>query len=125
MNRKNINFDNKKIKKSDFSKNKKAFQADNIDVNKILVSKKEPYDTKNALKYFIEYNDNNVIRPLFLRLPQMTGYAKKFNENTKMSFRVNNDKHLLKNYNRIREKIEKLMRINFESKPVYGDDDYI
>ena len=125
MNRKNINFDNKKIKKSDFSKNKKAFQVDNIDVNKILVSKKEPYDTKNALKYFIEYNDNNVIRPLFLRLPQMTGYAKKFNENTKMSFRVNNDKQLLKNYNRIREKIEKLMRINFESKPVYGDDDYI
>ena len=125
MNRKNINFDNKKIKKSDFSKNKKAFQVDNIDVNKILVSKKEPYDTKNALKYFIEYNDNDVIRPLFLRLPQMTGYAKKFNENTKMSFRVNNDKQLLKNYNRIREKIEKLMRINFESKPVYGDDDYI
>ena len=125
MNRKNINFDNKKIKKSDFSKNKKAFQVDNIDVNKILVSKKEPYDTKNALKYFIEYNDNDVIRPLFLRLPQMTGYAKRFNENTKMSFRVNNDKQLLKNYNRIREKIEKLMRINFESKPVYGDDDYI
>ena len=125
MNRKNINFDNKKIKKSDFSKNKKAFQVDNIDVNKILVSKKEPYDTKNALKYFIEYNDNDVIRPLFLRLPQMTGYAKKFNENTKMSFRVNNDKQLLKNYNRIREKTEKLMRINFESKPVYGDDDYI
>ena len=125
MNRKNINFDNKEIKKSDFSKNKKAFQVDNIDVNKILVSKKEPYDTKNALKYFIEYNDNDVIRPLFLRLPQMTGYAKKFNENTKMSFRVNNDKQLLKNYNRIREKIEKLMRINFESKPVYGDDDYI
>ena len=125
MNRKNINFDNKKIKKSDFSKNKKAFQADNIDVNKILVSKKEPYDTKNALKYFIEYNDNDVIRPLFLRLPQMTGYAKRFNENTKMSFRVNNDKQLLKNYNRIREKTAKLMRINFESKPVYGDDDYI
>ena len=39
----------KKIKKSDFYKNKKAFQIDNIDVNKILVSEKEPYDTKNAL----------------------------------------------------------------------------
>ena len=42
MNTKNINFDNKKIKKIDFYKNKKAFQIDNIDVNKILVSKKEP-----------------------------------------------------------------------------------
>ena len=58
MNTKNINFDIKKVKKSDFYKNKKAFQIDNIDVNKILVSKEEPYDTKNALKYFIEYNDN-------------------------------------------------------------------
>ena len=52
----------------------------------------------------------------------MTGYAKKFNENVTMSFRVNN-KQLLKNYNKMWEKIEKLMRIDFESKPVYGDDD--
>ena len=52
----------------------------------------------------------------------MTGYAKKFNENAAMSFRVNN-KQLLKNYNKIWEKSEKLMKIDFESKPVYGDDD--
>ena len=52
----------------------------------------------------------------------MTGYARKFNENVTMSFKVN-DKQLLKNYNRIREKIENLMRIDFESKPLYGDDD--
>ena len=52
----------------------------------------------------------------------MTGYAKKFNEIVTMSFRANN-KQLLKNYNKIWEKVEKLMRIDFESKPVYGDDD--
>ena len=41
MNGKSINFDNKNIKKSDFyNKNKKIFNIDNIDVNKILVSKK-------------------------------------------------------------------------------------
>ena len=39
-----------------------------------------------------------------------------------MSFRVNN-KQLLKNYNKIWKKVEKLLKINFESKPVYGDDD--
>ena len=39
-----------------------------------------------------------------------------------MSFRVNN-KQILKNYNKIWEKIEKLMKIHFESKPLYGDDD--
>ena len=41
MNGKNINFNNKNIKKSDFyNKNKKIFNIDDIDVNKILVSKK-------------------------------------------------------------------------------------
>ena len=122
MSKKNISFDDKYIKKSKFYKNKKTFQIDDIDVNEILVSKKEPYGTKNALKYFIGYNDNDVIRPLCLRLPQMTGYAKKFNENATMSFRANN-KQSLKSYNKIWEKLEKLMRIDFESEPVYGDDD--
>ena len=51
----------------------------------------------------------------------MTGYDKKFDENATMSFRVNN-KQLLKNYNKIWQKVEKLMKIDFESKPVYGDD---
>ena len=46
------------------------------------------------------YNDNNVIRPLCVRLPQMTGYASKFDENATMSFRAN-AKQLLKNYNKI------------------------
>ena len=53
MNPKNIYFGDKKIKKSDFYKNKKAFQIDDIDVNKIFVSKIELYGTKNALKYFV------------------------------------------------------------------------
>ena len=52
----------------------------------------------------------------------MTSYVTKFDKDAKMSLRVN-DKQLLKNYNKIWEKIEKLMRIDFESKPVYGDDD--
>ena len=52
----------------------------------------------------------------------MTGFAKKFNENATMSFRVKN-KQFLKNYNKIWEKVEKLLKIDFESKPVYDDDD--
>ena len=95
MSGKNINFDNKKIKKSSFYKGKKINNIEDIDVNNTLVSKKEPYGTKNSYKYFIGYNDNDNIRPLCIRLPQMTGYARKFDENA-MSFRVK-DKQLLKN----------------------------
>ena len=39
-----------------------------------------------------------------------------------MSFRVK-DKQPLKNYNKIWKKVEKLMKTDFESKPVYDDDD--
>ena len=52
----------------------------------------------------------------------MTGYARKFGENATMSFIVKY-KRLLKKYIKIWEPIEGLMKINFESKPVYGDDD--
>ena len=50
MSTNNINFENKKIKKREFYQNEKAFQIDDVDVNKILVFKKEPYGTKNALR---------------------------------------------------------------------------
>ena len=51
----------------------------------------------------------------------MTGYARKFDENATLSFAVKN-KQLLKNYTKIWETIDKLMKIDFESNPVYDDD---
>ena len=87
MSGKNINFNDKKIKKSFFYKNKAINNIEYINVNNILVSKKEPYGNKNSFKYFVGYNDNDIIRPLCIRLPQMTGYARTFDENATMSFR--------------------------------------
>ena len=81
MSGKSINFNDKKINKSSFYKNKKLFSLNDIDVNKILFSKKESYGTKNSLKYFIGYNDGDAIRPLCILLPQMFGYVKHFNSN--------------------------------------------
>ena len=49
-------------------------------------------------------------------------YARKFDKNVTMSFRVNN-KQLLKSYTKTWEKVKSLLNIDFESKPVYGDDD--
>ena len=123
MNGKN-KFRQEKSKKSDFyNENKKIFNIDDIDVNKILVSKSQQYGKYNSFKYFIGYNDNDVIRPLYLGLSQMTGYINKFDENKiPMSLMVK-DKQLLKNYNKIWKKIERLISIDFDSKPTYGDDD--
>ena len=122
MSGKNANFGDKKFKKRDFYKDKTVTNIDDIDAKKILVSKEEPYGTKNSFKYFIGYNDNDVIRPLCIKLPQMTGYVRKFEGNTTMSFKIS-DEQLLKMYNQIWKITEKLLKIEFDSKPVDGDDD--
>ena len=94
---------------------------DDIDINKILVSKNEPYGKYNSFKYFTEYNDNDVIRPLYLVLSQMTGYINKFDENkNKYKNKITMSpmvkvKQLLKNYNKTWKYIERLVSIDFDS----------
>ena len=47
MSGKSINFEDKKNQQKQFLQK----QIEDIDINKILVSKKESYDTKNSFKY--------------------------------------------------------------------------
>ena len=54
MSGKNINFNNIKIRKSTFYKNKKINNIEDIDVNNILVSKKEPYVIKICLNTLLD-----------------------------------------------------------------------
>ena len=126
MSGKSLNFDDKKINKSNFYKNKKLFNLHDLDLNKILVSKKESYGTKNSLKYFIGYNDDDIASPLCINLPQTIGYVKHFDSNKTliviMSFKVSDNK-LLKKYNKIWGKNSNLMNIEFDSEPAYGDED--
>ena len=75
-----------KRSKSNFYKNKKLSKIDEIDVDKMLVLKKEPCCTKKSIKYFIRYNDS-VIRPLCIKLPQMIGYVKHFDSKFFFSIR--------------------------------------
>ena len=119
---KSINFDDKKINKSNFYKNKKLFNTHGLDVNKLLVSKRESYGTIKSLTYFTGYNDDDVIRPFFIKLSQMIDYVKHFDSNNTLSFKINDNK-LLKKYNKIWEKVSNLMNIKFDSEPVYDDND--
>ena len=83
MSGKSINFDGKNINKSNFYKNKKIFNIYDLDVNKILVFKKESYDKK---KY--GYNDDDdVIKPF-----------EQFDSNKTMSFKISDNKLLKKLY---------------------------
>ena len=52
----------------------------------------------------------------------MIGYARKFEGNTTISFKINDSK-LLKKYNQIWKRAEKLLKIEYDSKHVYGEND--
>ena len=52
----------------------------------------------------------------------MIGYIRKIEGNTTMSFKIS-DKQLLKKYNQIWKRVEKLLKIEFNSKPVYVNND--
>ena len=73
------------MQKSDFYKNKRLFKIDEIDVEKILVSRKEQYGTNNSINYF---NGYDIIRPLYIKLSQMIGYVKWFGSYKTMSSKV-------------------------------------
>ena len=82
-----------------FYRSRKPFDVSDIDVNRLVISKEVVYGTKNSLKYFIGYFDeNDVIGQVLLKLPQMIGYLKEFNDN--MSLRVDDSK-LFKKYCKI------------------------
>ena len=52
----------------------------------------------------------------------MIGYFKHFDSNKTMSFKVNDDM-LLKKYTKIWGRVNFLENIEFDSEPVYGDND--
>ena len=106
-----------------FAKTKNLFNIYDIDVSKILISKKEPYGKKSSFKYFIGHNgDDDITRPLCIKLHQMIGYVKCFDSNKTIFFKVN-DNNLLKKYTKIWKKFSSFMDIEFDGEPVYGDND--
>ena len=117
---KNIIFDDENINKSNFYKNKKVFYIYDIDADKILTSKKEACGTKSSFNYFLGCNDDDVIRPLCIKLPQMIGYVKHFDSNKTISLKVN-DNRLLRKYTKIWGKVNILTIVEFDSEPVYAD----
>ena len=115
MSEKTKTFGDKKINKKDFYNNKKQFHIEDIDINKILISKPETYEN-NMRKYI---TGHNTIGPLQLFLSKMTGYLNIFeNRNRKMSFFTNNNE-FLERYTVIWEKISDLVNKKFDSDPIY------
>ena len=67
-------------------------------------------EKKGSFKYFIAYEDHYYMGPLCIKLPQMIGYVKHFDNNKIMSFKVT-DNSLLEKYTEIRRRVSNLTSI--------------
>ena len=91
MSEKALKFNNIKINKKEFHKSKKAIDLDSVNTNKIVVSDKFRY-SEEGFKYFIGYQEDEIVKPLCIILPQMNGYIKYIENGGKnMSFSIKNN----------------------------------
>ena len=111
------------MSKKEFYDAKKAIPLTLVDVANIIVSNK--VKNNETSKYFIGCLDNiDVVVPLCVILPQMSGYIKYFESGGKnMPFKIEYDGVYVK-CNQIWNKIKELLGVKFYSEPIY-DDKYI
>ena len=123
MSSQKIKFGDKEIDKNEFYSFKEAILLDSVDLSKIVVSSKWKIND-TTYKYFCGYLNNDVIQPLCIILPQMSGYIKYFDDGGKnMSF-VMDDKEVHEKYEEIWNIVKKLLKLKFTVNPV-RDDKYI
>ena len=92
MGEKTLKFNNIKVNKKEFHRSKKAIELDLVDTGKIVVSDRFKH-SEEGYKYFIGYQEDEIVKPLCIILPQMNGYGyiKYFGNGGKnMSFLIKN-----------------------------------
>ena len=105
--------------KKEFHKSKQPIDLDLINVDQIVVSGKFKHD--DGFKYFIGYKEGEIVKPLCIILPEMTGYIKYFENGGKnMSFIIKDD-DVLDKYNEIWDKIRETLNIKFHSMAVHDE----
>ena len=118
MGEKTLKFNNIKVNKKEFHKSKQAIDLDSIITDKIVISDKFRHN-EESFKYFIGYQEDEMIRPLCIILPQTNGYIKYFENGGKnMSFLIKNDE-VWQKYEDIWEVIKNKQGIKFHSQPFY------
>ena len=86
MSGKTLKFNNIKLNKKKFHKSKQPIDLGSVTVDQIVVSHKLKH--RNAgFKHFIAYKEGEIVKPLCIILPQISGYIKYFENGEKnMSF---------------------------------------
>ena len=106
------------LNKKEFHRSKEPIGLFSVNVGQIVLSDKFKHNIK-VFKHFIGYQEDKIVKPLCIILPQMSGYIKYFENGGKnMSFLIKDDK-VWDKYDKIWEVIKDKLVINFYSEPVY------
>ena len=88
-----------------------------VDTGKIVVSDRFKH-SEEGFKYFIVDQEDEIVKPLCIILPQMNGYIKYFENGRKnMSFLIKNSE-VWKKYDDIWNVIKNKLNIKFHSEPI-------
>ena len=118
MSEKTLKFNNIKFNKKEFHKSKQVIDLNLINVDQIVVSDRFRHNDE-GFKYFIGYQEDGIVKPLCIILPQMNGYIKYFENGGKnMSFMIK-DNNVLNKCNKIWNVIKNKIVIKFHSEPIY------
>ena len=91
MSEKTLKFNNIEINKKELHKSKQAINLDSVTTDKKVVSDKVK-NSEEGYKYFIGYQEDEIVKSLCIILPQMNGYIKYFDNGGKnMSFLIKNN----------------------------------
>ena len=86
MSKKTLKFNNIILNKKKFRKSKEPIDLLSVDLDQIVVSYKFKHNDE-SVKYFIGYLKGEIVKPLCIILPQMSGCIKYFDNGSKnMSF---------------------------------------
>ena len=86
MSEKTLKLNNIRVNKKKIDKSKEPIDLMSVNVDQIVVSDKFKHNNE-GFKYFIGYQEDGIVKPLWIVLPQMSGYIKCFENGSKsMSF---------------------------------------
>ena len=91
MSEKTLKFINIRLNRKEFHKSKEPIDVLSVDLDQIVVSDKFKHNDE-GFKHFIGYLEGEIIKPLYIILPKMSGYIKDFKNGGKnMYFLIKND----------------------------------
>ena len=118
MSEKTLKFNNISLNKKEFHKSKGPIDLLSVNVDQIVVSDKLKHNNE-GFKYFIGHLKGEIVKPLCIILPQMSGYIKYFENGSKNKAFLIKDNEVWDKYDEIWYVAKDKLDIKFHSEPVY------